>query len=267
MLYLEAITRRPEGRDPEKFPWTLPIMAGLDELQFTQPVTFLAGENGSGKSTLLEGLAMAMHANAMGRHRDLDQDETLEAARRCAAGFRCVRRRHAPTRLFLRAEDVFGFVLRLRDEMYDLDEEEKELRASLPDDSWGQKIATGMIRGQRLELIRRYGDRPDDRSHGETFLDFLNLRIIPDGLYFLDEPETPLSPQRVLALIALIKDAVSEGAQFVIATHSPILMAMPQSEILLFEGDAIRPVAWDELEHVRLTRDFLNNPERYLKHL
>ena len=267
MLYLDAIRRRPEGRDAEVFPWTLPIMAALDELRFAQPITFLAGENGSGKSTLLEGLAMAMQANGMGRHRDLDQDETLEAARRWARGFRVERRRRAPTRLFLRAEDVFGFVLRVRDEMVDLREEEKALRDSLPEGSWGQKIATGMVRGQRQQLIRRYGDSPDARSHGETFLDFLNTRVVPNGLYFLDEPETPLSPQRVLALIALLNDAVNEGSQFVIATHSPILMAAPRSEILLFEGDAIRSVAWDDLEHVRLTRAFLNNPERYLRHL
>ena len=267
MLYLEAIRRRDDGRDIEQFPWTLPILAGLDELPFAQPITFLVGENGSGKSTLLEGLAAAMQATAMGRHRDIAQDETLGAARRLAAGFRLVRRRHARTRLFLRAEDVFGFVLRLRDEMYDLDEEEKDLRASLPEGSWGQTIATGMIRGQRRALVDRYGDAPDDRSHGETFLDFLNSRIVPNGLYFLDEPETPLSPQRVLALIAMLKRGVEENCQFIIATHSPILMATPQSEILLFEEDTIRPVEWGELEHVRLTRDFLNDPERYLRHL
>ena len=267
MLYLESIRRRDDGRDPDRFPWTLPIMAGLDELRFNQPITFLAGENGSGKSTVLEGLAAAMQATAMGRHRDISQDETLVAARRFAAGFRLVRRRHARTRLFLRAEDVFGFVLRLRDEMHDLDEEEKDLRANLPDGSWGQTIATGTIRAQRQALIERYGDAPDDRSHGETFLDFLLSRIVPNGLYFLDEPEPPLSPQRVLALIAMLKDAVDEGSQFIVATHSPILMATPQSEILLFEGDTIRPVPWDELEHVRLTRDFLNNPQRYLRRL
>ena len=158
-------------------------------------------------------------------------------------------------------------MLRLRDEMYELDEEEKDLRASLPEGSWGQAIATGTVRGQRQALIERYGDAPDDRSHGETFLDFLNGRVLPDGLYFLDEPETPLSPQRVLALIAILKDAVAENCQFVIATHSPILMAAPDSEILLFEDDTIRPVPWDELDHVRLTRDFLNDPERYLRRL
>ncbi len=78
MLYLESIRRRDEGRDSEQFPWTLPILAALDELHFAQPITFLVGENGSGKSTLLEGLAAAMQATAMGRHRDIAQDETLE---------------------------------------------------------------------------------------------------------------------------------------------------------------------------------------------
>jgi len=268
MLYLDAVRRRADVAADlaAAFPWTVPALAGLDELTFHRPVTFLVGENGSGKSSLLEGLAAATQAVAMGRA-DIDRDETLAAARRFAAGVRIVRRRHARVRLFMRAEDAFGFVLRVGDDMAALSAEEAELRDSLPDGSWGQKLATGMVRGQRRALEATYGADPDARSHGETFLDFLQRRIVPNGLYFLDEPETPLSPKRVLALIALISDAVADDCQFVIATHSPILMACPDAEILLFDDGRIAPVAFDEVEHVRFTRDFLNRPDAFLRHL
>ena len=95
----------------------------------------------------------------------------------------------------------------------------------------------------------------------------LDTRLVPQGLYFLDEPEAPLSPTRVIALLGLIRDRVAQGCQFVIATHSPILLALPNAEILLIEDGAIRRTEWAALEHVRVTRAFLNNPDRVLKRL
>ncbi len=90
---------------------------------------------------------------------------------------------------------------------------------------------------------------------------------MPRGLYFLDEPETPLSPTRVLALLAILRDRVAEDCQFVIATHSPILMALPQADIRLLEDGAIAPVAYPDVEHVRITRAFLDDPESFLRRL
>src|SRR5579883_130799 len=265
MLYLLAIRRAGDGRR-EGFPWTLPLIRDLEELEFRAPITLLVGENGCGKSTLLEGLAAGMGAVAAGS-RDLERDETLAAARAFAAGFRFVRRRHPRTKLFLRAEDVFGFTGRERRSLAELQELEEGFARDLPEGSYGRMLATGAMAGQRGALARRYGADPDARSHGETFLNLLQQRLAPNGLHFLDEPETPLSPTRVLGLLALLKDRVAHGCQFVIATHSPILMALPDAEILLLDDGRIARAAYDELEHVRLTRDFLNAPERFLRHL
>lgn len=265
MVFLSALRRRPDAViDHTRFPWTLPLMRDLETLAFTTPVTFLVGENGSGKSTLLEGIAAGMDAVAAGAH-DLRRDPTLRAARDLAAGFVFVRRRHARIRLFLRAEDVFGYTGRLTSDMAELGEIEQEL-AKLPEGS-GRDRATGMARAQRAALAQRYGADPDGRSHGETFLALLQTRLVPNGLYFLDEPETPLSPTRVLALIALLAQRVRQGCQFIIATHSPILMAMPHSVILLAETGRLRPAAWNDLEHVRVTRAFLNDPQATLRRL
>jgi predicted ATPase len=263
MIFLSSLRRRPKAAiDPARFPWSLSLMRDLAELTFTAPVTFLVGENGSGKSTLLEGLAAGMDAVAAGS-RDLRRDPSLQAARDFAAGFIFSRRRHARTRLFLRAEDVFGYTGRLAADMAELGTIEQEL-AQLPEGA-GRDRATAMARGERAALTRRYGDNPDARSHGETFLALLRTRLVPNGLYFLDEPETPLSPSRVLALIALLAECVGQGSQFVIATHSPILMALPGATILLAEDGVLRPAAWDALEHVRVTRAFLANPDHVLR--
>ncbi|MGO1118269.1 AAA family ATPase [Rhodovibrionaceae bacterium A322] len=265
-MYLDAIRRHEAGVDTTQFPWTLPLFRELEELTFTAPITFLVGENGSGKSTMLEGLAAGMSAVAMGQQ-DLSRDPSLATARAFAKGYRFSRRRSPKRRLFLRAEDVFGYVNRLKQETRDLADERDALKEELEDGSWGQRLATGMMEGQRQALIQRYGEDPDAQSHGETFLALLKSRLKPKGLYFLDEPETPLSPQRVLALMVLIKEAVAEGCQFIIATHSPILLAAPDAEILLLKEGAVHPSAFDDIEHVTFTRAFLNNPQAYLKHL
>lgn len=134
MVFLSALRRRPDAAfDRDCFPWTLPVVRDLETLTFTEPVTFLVGENGSGKSTLLEGIAAGMDAVAAGA-RDLQRDPTLQAARDFAAGFVFARRRHARTRLFLRAEDVFGYTGRLTGDIAELGEIEQDL-AKLPEGS------------------------------------------------------------------------------------------------------------------------------------
>jgi predicted ATPase len=250
--------------DANGFPWSLPLVRDLETLEFTAPVTFLVGENGSGKSTLLEGIAAGMDAVATGAH-DLQRDPTLEAAREFAKGFVFARRKHARTRLFLRAEDVFGYTNRLTTDIAELDGMERDF-AALPEGP-GRDRALGMARGERAALTRRYGDNPDARSHGETFLALLQTRLVPNGLYFLDEPETPLSPSRVLALIVLLDGCVKQGCQFIVATHSPLLMAMPHATILLAEDGRLRPVEWDDLEHVRVTRAFMKDPAAMMRRL
>ena len=265
MLFLSALRRRPGFVPEPRFPWSLPLVRDLDALAFTSQVTFLVGENGSGKSTLLEGIAAGMNAVAAGR-RDLARDPSLAAARDFAAGFLFVRHRHARTRLFLRAEDIFGFTQRIGDDMAGLDEDARDLAASIPE-GYGRQLALGAVGGQRAAFVRSYGENPDGQSHGETFLALLRRRLVPGGLYFLDEPETPLSPSRVLALMALIADGAGQGSQFLIATHSPILMALPNAAILLAENGRLQSAAWDTLEHVRVTRAFLADPAAVLSKL
>jgi predicted ATPase len=264
-VYLSALVRSRRG-DEQGFPWTIPAVASLESLEFTRPVTFFVGDNGSGKSTVLEGIAVGMRAIATGSA-ELDADETLQGARRFAEGFRFARRRHARNRLFFRAEDVFGFTRRVSRSMRSLAEMEEEFKRALPDGSYGQKLAMGAARGQRTALESRYGEEPDARSHGELFLALLASRLTPGGLYLLDEPEAPLAPCGLLKLMAVIKDRVANRCQFIIATHSPMLLAFPDATILSFGGDSIRELAYDEVEHVKVWKRFMANPEGFLRHL
>ena len=240
-------------------------MASLESLEFTTPVTFFVGENGSGKSTVLEGIAAGMKAIAVGSA-EVDRDDTLQAAREFAAGFRFERRQQPRTRLFFRAEDIFGFTRRMFHSMRDLASIEEEFRREFPEGSYGQKLAMGAARGQRQALEGRYGSDPEARSHGEVFLGLLASRLVPGGLYLLDEPEAPLSPRGILQLIALIKDRLDQRCQFIIATHSPMLLAFPGATIYVFGDGVVTPTPYADVEHVQLTKSFLDNPQRFLRH-
>ena len=125
----------------------------------------------------------------------------------------------------------------------------------------------GPARASLADMERRYGVDLDANSHGQSFLRLFQSRFVPGGLYLLDEPEAPLSPTSQLALIALMQDMLTQDAQFIVATHSPILLAFPGATIYSFDSTPVRPVRYDELEHVVLTREFLNAPERYIRAL
>lgn len=262
MTWLRTLKLLEKG---EGHPFTLPVFSAFTELNFEAPVTFLVGDNGSGKSTLLEIIAAGMRLHSLGQQA-IDDHPLMASARNALPAFRFVR--SAPVRhgFFFRADDVTGFLQSVQRSVREHEDIAAELAASIPGD-WGRERAVGMARSQSEALASRYGEDPFARSHGELYLDLFRARINKAGLYLMDEPETPLSPTNVLALIAMIQDAVALGAQFIIATHSPILMALPDAEILDVNESPPVPVSWDEVEHVSLTRAFLNHPDAFLRHL
>jgi predicted ATPase len=268
MIHLRSVTIEAAPAVRSAFPFTVPALATLEALAFSTPVTFLVGENGSGKSTFLEALAWAVESVAAGSA-PLERDPTLEAVRPLARALRPVWSRRTRRGFFLRAEDFFGWVKRTNAERAALEREAARVRAEsahLPAGELDRILSP--YTGSASALTSRYGADADARSHGEQFLAFFATRVVPDGLYLLDEPEAPLSPSRQLALLATLREASEQRrCQFVIATHSPLLLALPGATILSFDQAPIAAVAWEELEHVRLVRDFLNRPEAFLRHL
>ncbi len=250
------------------FPFNVPVIQSLPAIEFTTPVTVLVGENGSGKSTFMEALASAAGSIVAGSD-DLERDKSLMAVRQLAKKLKLTWSKRTRKGFFLRAEDYFGYTRRLariREEMEnDLRDIETEYEGR---SEYAKSLARMPFQGQLHALKTKYDGDLDERSHGESFFTFFRARFVPDGLYLLDEPEAPLSPLRQLAFLSLLKEMVgAHNAQFIIATHSPILMAFPGATILNFDRHPVAPVQYDELEHVTLTRDFLNNPERFLREL
>jgi predicted ATPase len=243
----------------------VPTIASLAELAFTTPVTLLVGENGSGKSTFLEALAIAARLPAVGTSR-LESDATLQDQRRLAERFHLTWRGRTHRGFFLRAEDFFGFQKGLARAKAEHQREVARLDTELAGaSSWARGLAKGPHLASLSDMAGRYGEDPDAASHGEAFLRLFASRLAPGGLYVLDEPEAALSPQSQLGFLAMLSDATAEGSQFIIATHAPILMAVPGATILSFDEAPVGAVDFDELEAVRLVRDFLNAPERYLR--
>ena len=264
-IHLRSIGIKPSAKKLDAFPFRLPVVRKFRELKLGSAVTFLVGENGSGKSTLLEAIAAGVGSVVVGGE-DVRSDKTLAHARALASqlNFAWAKRTHRG--FFLRAEDFFNFAKRVNQTSAELEEMAGDFeREGLK--GYGLRLAQGAVRGQRRELARRYGEDADARSHGESFLNLFQSRFVPGGLYLLDEPEAPLSPQRQLALLSMLKEMTAQDSQFIVATHSPILMALPGADILSFDHAPVRRVPYDKVEHVSLTRDFLNHPEAFLKHL
>jgi predicted ATPase len=249
------------------YPFNLPLLRGLDEMRFNAPVTFFVGENGTGKSTLLEALACAAEMITVGSE-SVKTDKSLVHARELAKYLRLAWTKRTRRGFFLRAEDFFGYAKRQNELRAEMESDLQEIEREYKDRSeYAKSLARMSTAGQLGDMRRRYGEGLDARSHGESFLALFQSRFVADGLYLLDEPETPLSPLRQLALIAAIKQMESQNGQFIIASHSPILMAYPGAEIFHFDEGRIEKVGFNDLEHVRLMRDFLNNPEAFLRNL
>lgn len=217
--------------DPSAYPFSLPAVQALDGLELSA-VTCFIGENGSGKSTLLEAIAVAFGFNAEGGtvNFSFSTRRSESELHRC---LRLARTRRPRAGFFLRAESFFNVASEI----------------------------------ERLG-VTGYGDRSlHEQSHGESFMALVNHRFEPNGLYILDEPEAALSPSRQLSLLIAMHALVEQGCQFLIATHAPIVLAYPGATIYQLDESGIAPAAYDDTEHVRLTRDFLQDRERFLRRL
>lgn len=231
--FLHRISSLPEKVDPARHPFNVRAFSRGIDLPFRSTVTFFVGENGSGKSTLLEALAECCGFNPEGGNRDHHRAVFAERSP-LAQALRLSWLPKVTQGFFMRAESFYNFATYI-DEVSDL---------------------------------RAYGGKPlHSQSHGESFISLFANRF-EQGIYILDEPEAALSPQRQLSFLKIVHDLATSGhAQFLIATHSPMILSYPGAVLFSLDGDTIQEISYRETNHFLITRDFLNSPERFFKHL
>jgi predicted ATPase len=231
--YLRDIQlKRDEIEDFNEYPFCIPAVRELDHLEFHSDVTFFVGENGTGKSTLVEAIAVSQGFNPEGG----TKQSTFST-----------NRTHSELHKYLKSVKSFkkpkdGYFLRA-ESFYNL--------ATLMDE-------TGYLQG--------YGGKSlHQQSHGESFMATLLNKLRGNGLYIMDEPEAALSPARQMAAVSAIHQLVESNSQFIIATHSPILLAYPRSKIYQFSESGIYEVKYEDTEHYAVTKDFLNRHEQMME--
>ena len=239
--YIKSIYLK-EKPPEESYLSELPVVKNLlkmKELRFTSDVVFLVGENGTGKSTLLEAIAVTMGCNAEGGTRNF-RFSTVDTHSELNEYITVVKGFHPRDGFFLRAESFYNAA------------------------SYIDKIDSEFSFGGFV--IDSYGGVSlHEQSHGESFLALVKNRFGGNGIYLLDEPEAALSPSRQMTLMVLMNELVGKNSQFIIATHSPMLMTFPAAQVIELTEDDIRTVPYDQTGHFQLTKRFLNHPEKMLE--
>ncbi|WP_418992306.1 AAA family ATPase [Alistipes sp.] len=234
-LFIRYVRLRDSTEHPARYPYTVPALARFEGLEFRSPVTFLVGENGMGKSTLLEAIAIKAGFNPEGGSRNFHF---------------ATRPSHSP----LHDDLVLG-------------------RGDTPRDGYFLRAETFYNVATELEeiadgVLSYYGDRSlHQQSHGESFLALLEHRLFGNGLYIFDEPEAALSPSRQLYLLCRMKQLVDEGSQFIISTHSPIVMAYPDAELYEITDQGLQLTSLDQTDHFRLMKRFVLDRKSLLRQM
>ena len=270
MIHLRSISLDDTSSLPDTFPYNVPVIQSLTTLEFTGPITFFVGENGSGKSTLLELIGVAANLPTVGSV-EIDDDETLREIRRLTQHLKWAWHSRIRKGFFMRSEDFFGFAKRIAREMAAMkraiEDEDDDFKSHDGQSAFARNLSKMGYAREYRAMRELYGEGLDAQSHGESYFKLFTSRFRPGGLYLMDEPEAPLSPTRQLTLIAMLKQMIEQDAQFIIATHSPIVLAYPDATIYNFVGGRIEKATYDDLEHVAVMRGFLENPDAYLRHL
>jgi len=236
-LFIRSLVlKRDEIESFDVYPFSIPAIRRMDELALDSAVTLFAGENGSGKSTLVEAIAVAAGFNPEGGSRSVTVSTRVSHSV-LHKYVRLVRSTRRPrTGFFLRAESFFN-------------------------------VATYIEELRDPAITNAYGGALHEKSHGESFISLVTNRFGPNGLYILDEPEAALSLRGNLALMRRIHDLVAQGSQFIISTHSPILLGYPDAKIFVLSEKGLAETPYEATEVVELTRAFLSDRHEFLHHL
>ncbi len=252
--------------DGDEYPFNIPSIQNTDFIEVSDKVTILVGDNGSGKSTLLQ--AIAYYNNSINVSSESLDSEYYEDVAKLSKKIKINYNVKTRKGFFFSGEEFITYIHNLKKMklglLKDIAEIEEEFKGK---SDYSKQLALGPLKGQLYELEDKYSGELRTKSHGEGFLTFFKSRMHQQGIYLLDEPETPLSATNQYQLLVLIHDLVREGSQVIIATHSPILMSIKGARIYDFTSDGIKQIEYDDIESVFFTKHFLNNKDNYLDKL
>jgi len=261
MSFIRSFSITSQNKNP--FPFNVSAVQFAKDIQLDKKVTIFVGDNGCGKSTLLETIAMSLNLPLIGGF--ISERPGFEAATILQQYLHIEWQHQTSKGFFFRAEDFGDFINSVENERKRIDADLGELKGEVGD-SIIKQMSESM--NYRLHSMRKtYGENMQAFSHGEAYLKILETRIGDKGVYLLDEPEAALSPLKQLSLLFLIMESIKkENIQFILSTHSPIMMGIPRAAIYEIKEDGIERVKFEETEHYKITKTFLNNPEFYLRY-
>ncbi len=246
------------------FPFNIPAVKFAKDISIENGITIFVGDNGCGKSTLLESIALHCNLPLIGGF--ISNNPGFEAARLLQPFVELKWQRQTKNGFFFRAEDFSDFIDGVEKEKMKINLDLYDLKGQVDDDII-KRMAEGMNHSLR-EMRKNYGDNMQAYSHGEAYIKILQMRIGDKGIYLLDEPEAALSPLKQLSLMSLILELLKgKNAQFILATHSPILMGLPGAALYQVTDDGMEQVDFKETDHYRITKTFLDDPGYYLRYL
>ncbi len=262
MPFIKSFSIDTEKLNP--FPFNIPAIQFAKNIVLDKKVSIFAGDNGCGKSTLLETIAYSLNLPLIGG--SLKDNAGFEAAAILQPYLNIEWNRQTSRGFFFRAEDFSDFINAVEKEKSKIAGDLIELKGVV-DDAIIEQVSQSM--NYRLYRMRKdYGENMQAFSHGEAYLKILQTRITDKGIYLLDEPEAALSPLKQLSLISFIMEVLkNNNKQFIIATHSPVLMGLPGAAIYEIQETGMQQVNYKDTDHYRITKTFLDNPDHYLKHL
>jgi predicted ATPase len=264
MSFIQSFSIETDKQNP--FPFNIPAVKFAKNIVLNNGVTIFVGDNGSGKSTLLETLAYKLNLALIGGYIKANNRAGFDAAEALQPSLKINWKRETNKGFFFRAEDFSDFINAVETERNKIYNDLSELKGAV-DDSIIDEM-TNNANFYRKDMRRQYGTDMQAFSHGEAYLEILQTRIGDKGIFLLDEPEAALSPLKQLSLMSLIMDIVkNKNAQFIISTHSPVLMGLPGATLYQIQDESMQEVTYNETDHYRITKTFLDNPEYYLRHL
>lgn len=264
MSFIKSFSIDTEKQNP--FPFNIPAVKFAKDIALGNTINIFVGDNGSGKSTLLEAIAYKVNLPLIGGFIKANNRTGFEAAEMLDPYLNIEWKRQINRGFFFRAEDFSDFINAVERENNKIAGDLHELKGVV-DDSIIKRMTESMNFSLH-EMRKNYGENMQAFSHGEAYLKILETRIGDKGIYLLDEPEAALSPLKQLSLMSLILEVVkNKNTQFIMATHSAILMGIPGAVIYEIREDEMQKVDFKDTDHYRITKTFLDNPEYYLRHL